>query len=381
MRSLGILPVLLTLCPGAPAQDVPAVAARRTLDETLARVRTATGSADFARKGHPLTLGGRSLAMGVESEAYLTFSPGGNFVHRVTGPLGSTVGYDGETAWKKGFDGTVRPIALEEHDEELLTHWIWTGHWLAPRAPIEIAWADEDVDGTLLRVTLRGTPMEVRLRIDAETGLPLEMVRETDAGHTTWGFADWRDAGGLRLPYELSTAEEGGPEGWTRWTELSTPPTFVRSPYTPPRGPPGDSTFVAGIPDELETQKLLTEHVLVHPTIEGEDVGWFFLDTGAGGMCIDTSVADELGLARIGEVQAVGWAARRPRPFARAGCSSSGPCASRTRCTSSWISPSSPASSTRRSWASSATTSSRAPSSSSIRRPARRASTIRRPTR
>jgi hypothetical protein len=46
--------------------------------------------------------------------------------------------------------------------------------------------------------------------------------------------------------------------------------------------------------------------MLVRPLVNGKDVGWFVLDSGAGGMVIDPRAADGLGLRALGEVIAVG---------------------------------------------------------------------------
>jgi hypothetical protein len=40
--------------------------------------------------------------------------------------------------------------------------------------------------------------------------------------------------------------------------------------------------------------------------VNGKDVGWFILDSGAGALCIDPKVAEELSLERIGEIPVVG---------------------------------------------------------------------------
>ena len=49
-------------------------------------------------------------------------------------------------------------------------------------------------------------------------------------------------------------------------------------------------------------------HLLVHPLVNGQDVGWFILDSGAGTMVIDQKVADRLELPAVGEIVAVGVA-------------------------------------------------------------------------
>jgi hypothetical protein len=40
--------------------------------------------------------------------------------------------------------------------------------------------------------------------------------------------------------------------------------------------------------------------IFIRPRIDGQDIGWFFLDTGADAMCLDSAVAKRLGLPVIG---------------------------------------------------------------------------------
>jgi hypothetical protein len=58
----------------------------------------------------------------------------------------------------------------------------------------------------------------------------------------------------------------------------------------------------------VELKRAMSGHLLVHPLVDGHDVGWFILDSGAGQICIDPTVADELDLERFGSVPAVGVA-------------------------------------------------------------------------
>jgi hypothetical protein len=44
----------------------------------------------------------------------------------------------------------------------------------------------------------------------------------------------------------------------------------------------------------------------VHPSVDGQDLGWFIFDSGAGINCISSAVADELPEGPFGEVQARG---------------------------------------------------------------------------
>lgn len=47
---------------------------------------------------------------------------------------------------------------------------------------------------------------------------------------------------------------------------------------------------------------------LVKPRLNGREVGYFILDTGASGFVLDSQAADALGLDAFGELQVRVWA-------------------------------------------------------------------------
>ena len=303
-----------------------AVVDRPPIEAVRAGVDAALGSSWYAKSGEPFALAGRAYSMGIEDDVSLLKETGPSYVLRLAGPLGITKGFDGETAWETGYDGTTRATGLQERDDELFMQWLLDGTWLSRRVPIDVAFAEEDVDGTLLEVTLRETPTRALVQLDPETSLPTTVRRDTTSGPRTWELSEWREVGGgLQLAHEVRMRDAEGPRSWVRWEEASPLPTFVRSPFEPVRGAPRDTRFDPSIPNELDTQKLFSGHVLVHPTIDGEDVGWFILDTGAGGMCIDRAVAEDLGLETIGEVVAVGVSGRETTRFRQGASFALGP--------------------------------------------------------
>lgn len=61
---------------------------------------------------------------------------------------------------------------------------------------------------------------------------------------------------------------------------------------------------------EIEVLKSQTGHLLVKPTVNGQEAGWWFLDTGAGINCIDTALAEtlKLNVLRDGTANGMGGA-------------------------------------------------------------------------
>ena len=94
-------------------------------------------------------------------------------------------------------------------------------------------------------------------------------------------------------------------------------PVFIRSPFEMIGGAFGDTTFDPGVSPELEVVKAPSGHLLVHPLVNGKDVGWFIFDTGAGSMVLSTPVAEELGVTQFGEVPAHGIGGKSTGAFCR----------------------------------------------------------------
>lgn len=78
------------------------------------------------------------------------------------------------------------------------------------------------------------------------------------------------------------------------------------SPAEPDVAAPESVRFDPAAPRQLEVVRAPTGHLLVKPTVNGQDVGWFIFDTGAGINCIDKGVAEKLALPDGGAITAAG---------------------------------------------------------------------------
>ena len=286
-----------------------------SVEHVLQQVRGVVGHADFARGGGDALLVGSSHLLGIDGEFSLFFSSGGQFLRQVKGRLGETVAFDGTTAWAKDGAGMARILELGDRDRERLLHWVLTGYWLHPKSPVEVRLMKETTSEAVLELGLRDTPMRMELRIDRESWLPLELARETHGARRTWTFSDYRAVKGLQVPHRIDIEQAGGERGWLSIEEAKTPPALLRSPYELVVAPVNDVSFDTGIAADLEVERVFSGHLLVHPVVDGKDVGWFILDSGAGGMCLNKETARELGLQSFGEVTAMGAGGRTMASF------------------------------------------------------------------
>jgi hypothetical protein len=205
------------------------------------------------------------------------------------GPAGERLVWDGTSGWRVSGDGPVMPLDLFDLEQARLTTWLAVGSTLG--------WRVHARGDTL---ALPEGRLAARLSRDIDGRIALAAWPSV-SGPVTWSF-DW------------TASVEGFPDLPGRWTQrlgdvvLETitviavqrdaeldPARFAE----PPR-PSDDATWLADAPDTLEILRATTGHLLVRPRLNGEDVGWFIFDTGAGESVVTPETAARLGLPEVG---------------------------------------------------------------------------------
>ncbi|PRW56405.1 hypothetical protein C2E21_4538 [Chlorella sorokiniana] len=167
--------------------------------------------------------------------------------------------------------------------------------------------------------------------------------------HEVWRFSDWHQwqpglwlaggavqsttgEGGVVNDYSLAAVQvssvgssgaagSGSTDGGSG-TNSSSSRRFVQPPA--PLLPPC-SSFVPGLPEEVPAWHTSSGHSLVRPLLNGRDVGYFILDTGASGFVLDPSTGDALGLEAFGELQVTSIVGRIASRYRRADTFQLGP--------------------------------------------------------
>ena len=304
-----LLAVLLPLAPSAQ-EGAP--------DETplVTRVAAALRPGGDGAALHGVRLAGRARRAGLDGEFSLLFLPSGPFVLDVRdadGRLPSTTGFDGRRVWERERGGLSRELALEDRDRALLETWLRSGTWLTKGSgPAVVA---REPDGAqagelLLELGLEGTPLAATLAVDPQTFLPRTLRYLDESGPLVTTFSDYREVLGLMIAQRVTVERDGRVHEQFDVAEAGQAPVFVRNPYERIDSPATDCSFDGDAAAELETKRLRSGHLLVHPLVDGEDVGWFIFDSGAGALVIDGAHADALELDSFGEVVAVGAAGK-----------------------------------------------------------------------
>lgn len=315
IRSLSLLPLLILVRP-VPAQE-PGDGA----ETWLRRARTAVGS--WSAPDAVLEGRGQARASGADGKLVLVLAADGSFRQELSSRLPDAAGFDGKVAWTRDRTGLERVVELEEADRLELVAWVLSGYWLeSPRVETSLA-PDSTHELPRLLLRLSGTPLEMTLGLDPETALPTDLVQEGDAGTRRWSFGEWRESGGRRLPHRWTFEEESLADRYEIATWRPIPAGEAR--FHPTLAPVRDVHFDETIEAELEVTRMPSGHLLVEPLLEGEFLGAFVFDTGAGISVIDRRVADELLLETLGTTTAVGVAGSTTTAYRRGGTFQLGP--------------------------------------------------------
>ncbi len=254
---------------------------------------------------HSTILSGKANYYGTDQTFTLQFDPDGKFLQKIVGPLGESYGYDGKSYWQADRSGAPRILNFEDQDVQQAFILVQGNGWLNPPPGVKVA-----AEGNEVHVTLE-SGLEETIEIDPATHLPTEATYSISPGVVTIKVSDWRPAGEWKIPFKMEVSAAGITDTFTADDAKET----ASADYSLPKWTPNDVVFDPSISNVLETRKLPTGHLIVHPLINGQDVGWFILDSGADIMVIDPAIADKLNLPKIGELPLVGIGAVVKEPF------------------------------------------------------------------
>jgi hypothetical protein len=301
-----------------PSPSARAPQAAPTAAEVVARARAALGWDAFAASGSALRVSGPARFLGTDARHVLLFDGAGRRLETFEGPLSQVSGSDGHTQWTRDFTDTPRVLALGDLAEAEIDAAFRTGAWtaagaglefelVAPRASAELALSFAVTNGFA-----HGT-----IHLDAASALPLEITFGSDDSPATLRFSDYRREVDLAFPREIELVQAGIAQSFVaeRVERLATAPADV---FTPRLARPTDVRFAPGEAAALEVKRVPTGHLLVHPRVDGEDLGWFIFDSGAGINCIARDVAEALPEGPFGEIGARGVGGTVPAHFWRA---------------------------------------------------------------
>lgn len=274
------------------------LAAQDTVDGLLDAVREATGHSALRAWGPGVAVEGKGEAMGLKCTFDVQLLGDGRFRNEVASELGEIHGFDGKRGWSVDFSGMPGHLEGKGLEIRQMQAWLMGGYWLDERCPMTY----ELDEAPRIHIKHPTGLVKAYLDLNPETLLPETFTWIKRGRENRLGFEDYREINGFRFPhtfriqeddqlvlFEVERVSKASKEACKAVTER-----------------PSDTTFDEEKPATLKIKRTPTGHVLVHPLINGEDLGWFFLDTGAGWSAINTAAAEKLGMKKFGEVTAVG---------------------------------------------------------------------------
>ncbi|MEW6745362.1 MAG: aspartyl protease family protein [Planctomycetota bacterium] len=303
VSSLALLAIFASTTTSAVTPRAPDL----ELEEVLSKARAAGGWEALAANREGVLLEGAGERLGLTTRHTLLFTPHGKFRETREGRLGSVLAFDGKAGWAIEWTGLWAPLDPTDLHGDQARIWVSTGCWLSPEIPLEISLdaARGDDEHVVLSLLVSGSEEPCHLWLDRTTWLPARLLQSTPIGESTTRFENYRTVLGIALPHRIETDVKGQEEHWTIETvQAASRPE--EDPFTASPRLPDDTEFDPDMEARIEAKKTATGHLLVRPLLEGEEIGWVVLDTGAGSMVIDDDVGDELGLPSFGKVGATG---------------------------------------------------------------------------
>jgi hypothetical protein len=241
---------------------------------------------------------GKAVRAGIEHAYSFAFLPDGRFVQSFKGSDSKTLGSDGRRYWQEDYSHFVQELDFGDRDRQMAINLLLSGNWLFAPAPIQLT-ASEGV----LHLVFTKTGMAIDIHVDPSTYLPTDASFQT-LGGTVLKLSDWRVAGDRRVPMRVEVTTDGETETYSADRVRPIRPGDVHA--TMPKQNVSDFTFDAAKPATVEATFAGRTHIMVRALVNGQDVGWFLLDSAAGAMVIDKALADSLHLERLNHGTALG---------------------------------------------------------------------------
>lgn len=293
--------------------------------DILARIRTAIGYDALARFPQGLTVSGKTTFLGAPATYELRAVDARHASFSIIGAISRGGTLNGAQIWMTDIGGEVRPAGASERDSILFELSILTYAYLDPKSPFQFELLPQQTTAEVIALKLSHPDARLSgtLVVDRATSVPRSFSAHLGSAEVTLTFADFTATQGLLFPRSIQNSADAGEDETIRIDAVT--PIAAPADFSMPSTPKTDAAFDTAIPPEIEVVRSPTGHLLVHPLVNGKDVGWFIFDTGAGNSVLSTPVLQELGLTPFGTVSANGVGGKSAATFSRPATLSLGP--------------------------------------------------------
>ena len=276
MQALRLVLALVPVVTPAPAQD----------SDPAQRLTGARGLAPDT----VLLLRGHLVNHALRDPVRLRFDAAGRLHADYGGTILFDMAFDGERAWTVDSAGRTYEIEGMQRDFQLAFHGLLCGNLLAGQR-----WDLQPAGEGRLRPSLVDRHLELGLELDP-TGLPRRVDVVMFGRDQSLNFSDWRTSDWGRWPRRVEFRD--GPRLVATFEFDGLGPAEETA-FGPPVDPGFAVAFDREADPEIPARRVASGHMFVRASIDGEDVGWFSFDTGAGRSLVDSRVARRLELETL----------------------------------------------------------------------------------
>lgn len=245
-----------------------------------------------------LQLVGRGSRFGVDYRSTLRCAPDGRFHEEQTGGITNSEAFDGRAGWRTDWSGRPEPLEGVELELARITRVVLSDRWREPVIGVVVT-RDSTNPGGYWLATPDGR-LRLRLDVDPVTKHPRRLTWASHLEVLVWDYSDFRRVGDRNIPGRIVHRAGAMPPFHWELESASIAPVELTDVAPPP--PPDDVRFDLHISPRLELRKAPTGHLFVRPRLNGRELGWFFVDSGAAESVLSARAADALGLAALGSV-------------------------------------------------------------------------------
>lgn len=315
-----ILSLSLTALTFLCAQDAPQL----ELAQVVANVQTATGLTTEATQAWQWQ--GTTERAGSSAEWSLSFDASGRFREEKSGDTGSTTAFDGVTMWERDWTDVPNVLVLGDREQELVSSWLFSSAWVFHSEVLHLSISTASTaELVVLDFSYGDVGLDGQIQIDTATWHPVAADYGLGDDRKILTYSDWQKLDLQMVAKVIQTKSKG--EGEAREYQLTKASTATvhDEDFAPQLSPPKGTTFEPDVAPQLQVKRAPTGHLLVKPTVNGKDVGWFIFDSGAGVNCIANHLVEDLELDDAGQIQAQGVGGRQESKLFRADLLNLGP--------------------------------------------------------
>lgn len=272
--------------------------------EVVKQVRKAVHYEEMEKQKNSILMEGTARFLDLDYKYSLLFDQSGRFIQKLTGPINYIYAFDGIRGWQQ-ISTVVQPLEMDELESEQIRAWITTHRWLAKDSPFLIKVLDTQTNArtVALSIKLKGGLFENILFIDRSTWLPnLFILNSNSPLKDERQLLDYREEkSGMFVHHWNNSIHKFEIQSVTVDAKIE------ENPYQMPKFNWDDTKFHSDVSPDIEV-KCEEGIVFVHPRINGKDVGWFVLDSGASGLILSPRAAQVAGMKPMGKIQISGAA-------------------------------------------------------------------------